>query len=257
MCRLDCLFITAALGLTACMSDSDIGQLELSLTGTATSGTTYRLRDAELTIEGVNASFVFNTEDDPTRLLITQRLDVGNYHLHVASGWRLERLRTDGPPETVEATLVSPDPLPFTIAADAFTPVVVRFRTRGEVVALAKGDAGISIDVEDRFEFALSQVIDGETVTCSAVSTTASFTECSDLRQAGRFFPNGVTCGPVWSTTNSEFSDTAGFCASLTGNPAIEVFYTCDTTMPRSTWINHVWGTVEDNGFTQHVRCFY
>jgi hypothetical protein len=257
MRRIACLLTTAALGLTGCATHEEVGQLGLSLTGTSASGTTYRLRDAVLTINGADESFMFQTEDDPNRLLITQRLDIGDYNLHLTPGWRLERLRTDGPPQTVEAILISPDPLPFLITAEAVTPVVVRFRTNGEVVALAQGDAAISIGVEDRFQFELSQVIDGETVTCSSVNTTATFTECDDLRQAGRFFPNGITCGPVWSTVNSLFSDTVGFCQSLTGNPEIEVFYTCGVTEPRSTWFNHVWGTVEDNGFTQHVRCLY
>lgn len=254
---LDCLCITAALGLSACATQDSTGQVGLSLTGTSPSGHTYRLRDAELNVTGDNGSFVFHTEDDPTRLQITQRLGVGSYNLHVTPGWRLERLRPNGTAETVEATLISPDPLPFAITANTFTPVVVQFRTDGEVVPLAQGDLGISIDVEDRFHFAPSQVIDGQTVTCSSVTNTATYTECDDLQQAGRYFPNGITCGPTWSSENSAYSDTAGFCASLTGNPAIQVFYTCSASILRSTWHNHVWGTVEDNGFTQHVRCFY
>jgi len=259
MRRLDCLLITAtaALSLTACAAPDHTGQIDLSLTGTSASGITYRLRDAELTITGADGSFVFHTEDDPDRRLITQHLDVGGYTLRVTPGWRLERLRAAGSPQTVVATLISPDPLPFTVTADTLTPVVVRFQTGGEVVPLAQGDAGISIDVEDRFHFALSQVIDGQTVTCNDVTTTETYTECDNLKAEGRYFPNGITCGPVWSSENSPFSDTVGFCNSLTHNPHIEVFYVCDITLERSTWMNHVWGTFFDNGFTQHVRCFY
>lgn len=257
MARLDRLCITLALGLSACATQDSTGQVELSLTGTSPSGRTYRLRDAELTVTGDNGSVVFHTEDDPTRSQITQRLDIGNYNLQLTPGWRLERLRPNGTGETVVATLISPDPLPFVITANTFTPVVVQFKTDGEVVPLAQGDLGISIGVEDRFQFAPTQVIDGETVTCSSVVTTDTYTECDDLQQAGRYFPNGITCGPTWSSENSRFSDTAGFCASLTGNPNIQVFYTCSESVLRSTWSNHTWGTFIDNGFTQHVRCFY
>ena len=107
------------------------------------------------------------------------------------------------------------------------------------------------------YNFGLSQVIDGQTVTCSAVSTTATYTECDDLRQGGRYFPNGISCGPIWSSTNSSYSDTAGFCQSLTGSSVMQAYYVCTSTQPRSTWTNHVWGTFNDNGYTQHVRCYF
>lgn len=107
------------------------------------------------------------------------------------------------------------------------------------------------------FTFAGSQVIDGSTVTCSSVQNTATYTQCSDLLASGRYMPNGITCGPAWSTTNSSYSDTQGFCQSLTGSTNFEVFYTCGASVTRSTWFSNVWGTTFDNGYTQHVRCYY
>jgi hypothetical protein len=106
------------------------------------------------------------------------------------------------------------------------------------------------------FDFSASQSIDGKTVTCSGTSSTSIYTECDDLKVDGLYFPNGITCGPVWSTTNSRYSDTQGFCQSLTGSTQFEAFYTCDDTATRATWFDHVWGTFDDNGFTQHVRCY-
>jgi len=147
------LHIVIALGITACATpDEDIGNIghvDLTLTGTSASGITYRLRDAELTINGAIAPIVFHTEDDPTRTLITQQLDVGNYSLRLTPGWRLERLGTGGVVQTVVANLQSPDPQPFTIVADTLTSVVLRFSTNGEVISLGHGDVGISIEVED------------------------------------------------------------------------------------------------------------
>jgi len=108
-----------------------------------------------------------------------------------------------------------------------------------------------------QFVFQNSQVIDGATVTCSSVVNTGTYTQCNDLLASGRYMPNGITCGPTWSTQNSQYSDTQGFCQSLTGSNSFEVYYNCTSTTTRSTWFNHVWGTFDDNGYTQHVRCYY
>ena len=108
------------------------------------------------------------------------------------------------------------------------------------------------------FTFQASQVIDGQTVTCASVVNTATYTECDNLLENGLYFPNGVGCGPIWSTTNSQYSDTVGFCASLTGasgTSGAESYYVCNTTQQRTTWKAHVWGTFMDNGYTQNVRC--
>ncbi len=109
-----------------------------------------------------------------------------------------------------------------------------------------------------KFVFKPSQIIDGQTVTCSSVNNANPlYTECDDLNQAGLYFPNGITCGPQWSTTNSSYSDTVGFCQSLTGTAKMEAYYNCTGSVTRTTWKNHVWGTTTDNGYTQHVRCYY
>jgi cysteine-rich repeat protein len=119
------------------------------------------------------------------------------------------------------------------------------------------GDGCSDACVFEKFIFQASQTIDGKTVTCSSTTTNASYTQCNDLKAGGMYFPNGVECGPLWSSTNSSYSDTKGFCASLTGNSTIQVYYACTNTQTRAAWHNHVWGTSEDNGYTQHVRCFY
>ncbi|MFT4625694.1 MAG: hypothetical protein ACI8PZ_004365 [Myxococcota bacterium] len=105
--------------------------------------------------------------------------------------------------------------------------------------------------------FELSQEIDAGVVTCSSVENTPEYTQCNDLQKDGLYFPNGVSCGPLWSVENSAYSDTRGFCASITGSESFEVYYTCEDTRERATWFDHVWGEVLDNGYTQHVRCYY
>lgn len=108
------------------------------------------------------------------------------------------------------------------------------------------------------FQFQTSQVIDGLSVNCKAVNNgDPLFTECSDFRAGGRYFPNGVSCEAAWSMTPSPYTDLPGFCESLTGVAKAEVYYTCGATETRATWKNHTWGTMDDNGFAQHVRCHY
>jgi hypothetical protein len=109
------------------------------------------------------------------------------------------------------------------------------------------------------FEFNPGQVIDGQFVTCSSVdNANPLYTECNDLKNtAGLYFPNGITCGPAWSTINSSYSDTVGFCKSLTGTAKMEAYYTCGLSSTRATWMNKIWGTISDNGYTKNVRCYY
>ena len=107
------------------------------------------------------------------------------------------------------------------------------------------------------FQFRASQVIDGQTVTCSNVINTGTYTECDNFQANGLYMPNGITCGPTWSTTNSAYSDTQGLCQSLTGSTNFEAYYTCNSTLARAAWHNHVWSTFNDNGYTQNLRCYY
>ena len=115
----------------------------------------------------------------------------------------------------------------------------------------------IRLGPPDGFVFSSLQVIDGADVTCGSVENTAEYTQCNDLRKDDLYFPNGISCGPVWSSESSSYSDTAGFCEALTGSPSIEVYYECDVTQDRATWFDGVWSTTRDNGFTRHVRCYY
>lgn len=109
-------------------------------------------------------------------------------------------------------------------------------------------------------QFALTQVITGEIITCSDVdNSNPAYTECTDLKRNGLYFPNGVTCGPSWKPTNSKYSDTIGFCQLVTGSQTstIEAYYACGSTSSRAVWKNGKWSTMLDNGFTKNLRCYY
>ncbi len=114
----------------------------------------------------------------------------------------------------------------------------------------------LGADNDCGFQFQLTQQIDGVTVTCSSVVNNAQYAECDDLLAAGLYFPNGISCGPLWSSQNSPYTDLMGFCQSLTGTTMFDVYYTCEQTKARSTWHAHAWGMTMDNGYAQHVRCY-
>ena len=109
----------------------------------------------------------------------------------------------------------------------------------------------------DRFVFANTQEIDGRTVLCETVDNTAEYTGCNNLTVDGMFWPNGISCGPGWSTSNSPSTDIPGFCESLTGSRTFEVYLDCNSHRPRITWFSGGWGTHSDNGFMPHIRCYY
>ncbi|MFH1530373.1 MAG: hypothetical protein ABIK09_06515 [Pseudomonadota bacterium] len=119
------------------------------------------------------------------------------------------------------------------------------------------GDGCSATCQSEFFAFQSSQVIDGKTVTCSSTTNNGTYTQCDNLKVDGLYFPNGIQCGPLWSSANSSYSNTQGFCASLTGSNQFSVYYVCNNSQPRATWYNHVWGFFNDNGYTQHVRCYY
>jgi hypothetical protein len=105
--------------------------------------------------------------------------------------------------------------------------------------------------------FKVSQSVLGRTVTCSRVTETTEYTQCDEAQVEGLYFPNGVECGPLWSTRSSPYTDHAAFCQQITGSSRFEVYYACTSTVARVTLYGITWGTIPDNGYTQHIRCFF
>jgi len=97
-------------------------------------------------------------------------------------------------------------------------------------------------------------------VTCSSVdNSNSSYTECDDLQEGGMYAANGVTCATAWSSTPSVHWGMLTFCQAFIGssNTNVEAYYNCNTAQARFTWNNHTWGTFNDNGYTQNLRCYY
>jgi hypothetical protein len=142
------LFAAATLLVAACSADdTGTGTVAVSLTGHAPSGTTYRLRQAEIIITGAGATRVFHTEDNPDRSALSTDLPPGAYTLAIPVGWSLDRERGDGTFEIVPATLASPNPASFTIAPGAATRVTLRFLTEGVEVVLDDGHLDVDLEI--------------------------------------------------------------------------------------------------------------
>lgn len=143
------LALAAVTSLGACVdSDTETGTVGIELVGQASSGATYRLRDAVITVEGPAPTLVWNTEDDPDRTSMSANVEVGSYTATLASGWRLERLVAGDPPVTVVATLDSPNPLAFEVLPMMRTTVPLRFVVEGDVVDMSQG-YDIVLDIDD------------------------------------------------------------------------------------------------------------
>jgi hypothetical protein len=140
--------VTTLLLLSACDGDGD-GSLDIALTGESTSGKVYRLRDADIRIEGEGVAETFDTEDDPARASLDARLPAGAYTLAVAPGWRLERLTSTGGAVPVIAEMTSRNPVDFVIASGVLSRVTLRFRASGDDVALGEGDLTVDVGVDD------------------------------------------------------------------------------------------------------------
>jgi hypothetical protein len=133
--------------LAGCAASQDsLGTIHLDLTGQAASGTTYRLRDAVITVAGADYARVWHTEDDPSRVSLSDEVADGSYTATIADGWRLERVDASAT-TTVSAQLVSANPVQFTVAQHQRTSVPLQFRAEGELVDMSQGyDLVLTVD---------------------------------------------------------------------------------------------------------------
>lgn len=144
------------------------GTLQFALTGTASNGSEYRLRNAEFSVSGYpdycdssSASggegggyngyyeVVVSSETDLTSPVITQRVLPGYYYVHFSSSnWYLEELTEAGPERVEQAVLISPRVRYVNVWDGSSTTVSYRFGVDGEVIDFRSGDINIAIEIE-------------------------------------------------------------------------------------------------------------
>ncbi len=133
-------------GCSQSPTDDSIGSISLNLTGTASSGNVYRLRDAVFNISGPAAA-TLSSETDPDATALVQTLVVGDYTVDLQNGWRMERVETDGTLTDVVVSLSSANPALFSVLGGAQTSVVYRFLTSEGEVVLDEGEVSIGVEV--------------------------------------------------------------------------------------------------------------
>ena len=120
-------FVISACGDATVMHEAS-GSVTLPLT-TDAGGIQYRLRDAVFDVVGPTSA-TLRTEDDPDATRLQMELRTGSYDVALRDGWRLER-GDRGEFQTVEAELLTENPLLILIEREASTSATFRFATAG------------------------------------------------------------------------------------------------------------------------------
>jgi hypothetical protein len=134
--------------MTGCLeaSPASVGTINLNLVAQAPSGTVYRLRNAIITVTGVGATKVWNTEDAPDQTTLSANVAAGDYSAALQAGWSLERLEAESA-IPVPADLISDNPDQFTVPVGQRISVPLRFRVNEGEVDMAQGyDVVITVD---------------------------------------------------------------------------------------------------------------
>jgi hypothetical protein len=112
---------------------------------TSAGGASYRLHSARFIVTGPTMA-TLDSEIQPDASKLTTTLATGAYTTDLQDGWDLERL-DGGTYVTIQATLVSPNPSAFQVAAGATTNLAYQFATSGGVITVGTGTLNISIQV--------------------------------------------------------------------------------------------------------------
>jgi hypothetical protein len=140
-----------AFWLVACSQGPDvtsIGRVSTALVTTSPSGTEYGLRSVTITIAGPTPTTLMSNDTDPNETSLTAELAVGSYSATLEPGWVLERLDPNGP-VAVDATLLSPNPVAFSISANTTANVTFLFQTDGGVIIFDPGTLVVDFEVQE------------------------------------------------------------------------------------------------------------
>ncbi|NTX02293.1 MULTISPECIES: hypothetical protein [unclassified Myxococcus] len=112
------------------------GVIQVPLITTGTSGQTFRLVGATFDITGPKNHTITDTSADT----VAVQLPAGGYTIQLQGEWHIERVGAPG--QSIPATLISPNPLSFTVAEGEARTVRFLFKTPAEGTT----DVGFSVD---------------------------------------------------------------------------------------------------------------
>ncbi|TQF13507.1 hypothetical protein FJV41_23595 [Myxococcus llanfairpwllgwyngyllgogerychwyrndrobwllllantysiliogogogochensis] len=112
------------------------GVIQVPLITTGTGGQTFRLVGATFDITGPKNHTITDTSADT----VAVQLPAGGYTIQLQGEWHIERVGAPG--QSIPATLISPNPLSFTVAEGEARTVRFLFKTPAEGTT----DVGFSVD---------------------------------------------------------------------------------------------------------------
>ena len=150
--------VAAAAMLAGCAetgADEDsYGSLAAAVTATGEDGATYRL-PAGTWVQVWNGTFYDSWLMDGDATVVSVEVPVGDYYVSLAHAdgytveWPLDRTNPDATTETVNSTLLTPQPVSVTVTEGAVSTLVFQFQVvNGGTVTFAHGVIDISIDVD-------------------------------------------------------------------------------------------------------------
>ncbi|RYZ39236.1 MAG: hypothetical protein EOO71_20900 [Myxococcaceae bacterium] len=193
------------------------GLLELPLVATTTAGRSYKLVGASFAITGPQSITITDTSADT----VSVPLLAGLYSVQMTGTWHVER--TDAPGQTVPATLVSPNPMSFTVGEGQTRPVRFLFKVAGEATA----DVGFSVDhggwISGSVEFTLLGGPQYPSIFASLGGTTVPFVISFASSTVTRFpGPYEKRVEVVTSPVTLQFGGTASDALQSRVVPALE-----------------------------------
>ena len=146
----------ACLALAACVADQDTtGQVSLPVTTVGSDGATYRLPPATRLGLAGSPTPNYDVSLDGDAAIVTfvaaegsYQADIHNTDHNYTTVWPLVRTTTNGTTSTIDATLVTPVPLPATVVASETTSLTFQFSiASGGTVTFGHGSVSVSIGV--------------------------------------------------------------------------------------------------------------
>ncbi len=122
------------------------GVVQLPLITTSADGQRYRLVGATFAITGTQSATITDTSLDT----VSVPLPAGNYSIRLEGNWSIERV--DAPGQPVQASLISPNPMAFSLSERETRAVRFLFKVPGHGTA----DVGFTVDTGGWFKGTLN-----------------------------------------------------------------------------------------------------
>src|ERR1051325_351877 len=157
--RPKCLFIGVALAMSACATDhTSMGSVSMPVETIGTDGATYRLpADTRLAFQSMSTAN-YDVSLDGNTSAVTFVAEEGSYLASIYNTdadyqqtWPLTRVASDGTTSTVDAMLLTPQPLGATVVAHQSTSLSFEFAiATGGTVTFGHGTVTVSIGVDQQ-----------------------------------------------------------------------------------------------------------